>query len=287
MMKTLIPENQQELDNWMERLKAAGKTYQLVPKDNKVVLLIDEADEHLLIERPQQTQTITQPKKKKVSLGLVIVGVVVFFGVVGSLLPSTAEPSREADSKKEETVLSETPSPAPEPEIDIKQNLKEEIESLSSKSFDGSGYRGTVESIQLELALFQSYAQMINDAQNSTDIEAIELSQKLKEKVQKVQIAEFPKMRKAYGEIVHDKLWAENIETAVLGKGNRTIQFTGGALANNKNKQAVQDALREMLGLLRFKRANYKWYKYDDEYTYYTMSTADDGDIVDLRDSSN
>jgi hypothetical protein len=33
---------------------------------------------------------------------------------------------------------------------------------------------------------------------------------------------------------------------------------------------------------LKFKRTNYKWYDYDDEYTYYSMETKADGELVNL-----
>ena len=72
----------------------------------------------------------------------------------------------------------------------------------------------------------------------------------------------------------------ENIEVEVFGNNSKTIQFTGGIFANNKNKQETQETLSEMLNLLRFKKVNYKWYKYDDEYTYYELDSKNDNEIT-------
>ena len=98
-----------------------------------------------------------------------------------------------------------------------------------------------------------------------------------------IQVSEFPKLRKAYGKIVAKKLWVENIEVEVFGNNSKTIQFTGGIFANNKNKQETQETLSEMLNFLRFKKANYKWYEYDDEYTYYDLDSKNDNEIVELN----
>ena len=110
-----------------------------------------------------------------------------------------------------------------------------------------------------------------------------ELGEKLETKVKKIQVSEFPKLRKAYGKIVAKKLWVENIDVEVFGNNSKTIQFTGGIFANNKNKQETQETLSEMLNFLRFKKANYKWYEYDDEYTYYDLDSKNDNEIVELN----
>jgi hypothetical protein len=160
----------------------------------------------------------------------------------------------------------------------IKAQLEREISSID-KGIDFTSYKESIESIQLELVLFKVWARNINDAINSDNNDIKELGKKLETKVQKIQVSEFPKLRKAYGEIVAKKLWVENIEVEVFGNNSKTIQFTGGIFANNKNKQETQEALTEILNLLRFKKVNYKWYQYDDEYTYYELDTKRDNEI--------
>ena len=163
---------------------------------------------------------------------------------------------------------------------DFKAQLSREIESF--KTFNGSTYREDVSSIQIEIALFATWANIIKKAQNHKDKEINRLGNTLKTKTIALQKSEFPKLRKNYGDVLKQKLWAENIKVKTKGSGYSTLEFEGGIFASNKNKQDTQQTLSEMLNLLRFKRVNYKWYEYDDEYTYYTLKTGQDGDLVDL-----
>jgi hypothetical protein len=163
---------------------------------------------------------------------------------------------------------------------DFMAQLNREIESF--KTFDGSKYRSEISSIQIEVALFATWANIIKKAESHSDKEIIRLGKTLKTKVINLQKTEFPRLRKAYGEILKGKLWAENIKVTTKGTGHTTLEFVGGLFASNKNKQDTQQTLSEMLHLLKFKRTNYKWYDYDDEYTYYSMETKADGELVNL-----
>ena len=189
------------------------------------------------------------------------------------------------DKKEEETSVEVTDKTIITTEkkltdVEIKEQLEREISSID-KGIDFSSYKESIESIQLELVLFQVWAKKINEAKSSNNNDIKELGEKLETKVKKIQVSEFPKLRKAYGKIVAKKLWVENIEVEVFGNNSKTIQFTGGIFANNKNKQETQETLSEMLNFLRFKKVNYKWYKYDDEYTYYELDSKNDNEITD------
>lgn len=157
--------------------------------------------------------------------------------------------------------------------------LKREIESLD-KGVDFTGYKESLDAIQMELVLFSAWAINIDEASKSENQEIKSLGEKLKGKVEKIQLSEFPKLRKAYGKIVDKKLWEQNIEVETIGNTSKTIQFTGAIFASNKNKQDTQETLSELLNLLRFKKVNYKWYEYDDEYTYYELDTPKDNAIM-------
>lgn len=161
---------------------------------------------------------------------------------------------------------------------EIIAQLEREISSID-KGLDFISYKESIESIQLEIVLFKVWGKNINEALNSKNNKIKALGKQLETKVQKIQTSEFPKLRKAYGKIVAKKLWVENIEVEVIGKKSKTIQFTGGIFANNKNKQETQETLSEILNLLRFNTVNYKWYEYDDEYTYYELDTKRDNEI--------
>lgn len=99
------------------------------------------------------------------------------------------------------------------------------------------------------------------------------LISKLKTKISSVQTKFYPKFRRIYIATLKEKLWSENIE--VSGSGS-SITLIGGVFANNKNKQQSYEAMYPMLTKYRFKRINFKWYKYDDEYTYWTVKTPVD-----------
>ena len=127
----------------------------------------------------------------------------------------------EDDKKSEDsnaTEIDTLSNNATNPNEDVKktdeqlmEQLKREIESLD-KGIDFSKYKESVESIQIELVLFSAWAINIDEASKSENQEIKLLGEKLKSKVQKVQITEFPKLRKAYGKIVDKKLWEQNIE---------------------------------------------------------------------------
>ncbi|MEP6803855.1 MAG: hypothetical protein ABI892_04985 [Flavobacterium sp.] len=157
--------------------------------------------------------------------------------------------------------------------------LKREIASIE-KGVNFSTYRGTVEASQMELVLFAAWAKTINEALLSENTELQTLGKELEKKVKKIQIKEFPILRLAYTKAIYNNLWKENIETQVLGKKNKTIQFTGGYFANNGNKAKTQETLREALKMFRFTKVNYKWYKNDDEYTYYEIDSPIDSELM-------
>lgn len=178
--------------------------------------------------------------------------------------------------------LSSTPSSTSVEEKNIPDQiaqLKREIASIE-KGVNFSTYRGTVEASQMELVLFAAWAKTINEALLSENTELQTLGKELEKKVKKIQIKEFPILRLAYTKAIYNNLWKENIETQLLGKKNKTIQFTGGYFSNNGNKAKTQETLREALKMFRFTKVNYKWYKNDDEYTYYEIDSPIDSELM-------
>ncbi|KAF2517192.1 hypothetical protein [Flavobacterium foetidum] len=187
----------------------------------------------------------------------------------------------ETKSESSTDTLTSTPSAA-EKEKDIPSQiaqLKRELASIE-KGVDFSTYRNTVEAAQMELVLFAAWAKTINEALVSENSEVQALGKELEKKVKNIQIREFPILRKAYTKAIYQKLWKENIETEILGKKNKTIQFTGGYFADNGNKAQTQETLQEALKMFRFTRVNYKWYKYDNDYTYYEIDSPIDSELM-------
>lgn len=114
-----------------------------------------------------------------------------------------------------------------------------------------------------------------NNSQHSID-SISQYAKKLEKGLKSTQKIIFPKLRKNYIEIADRMLWEEDID--VVGSG-KTITFIGGTFASNKNIKDFHEQLSEALSQYRFKQVRYKWYKGDDEYTYYTLHSLDDEDI--------
>ncbi|MCM4150026.1 hypothetical protein DHD05_00340 [Arenibacter sp. N53] len=159
-----------------------------------------------------------------------------------------------------------------------KEQLERELNSVNA-GVDFSSYRETVESLQIELILFGTWARIITDGEKSENSEIQKLAKQLKPKVVKMQLKEFPILRKEYSKIVAAKLWENDIEVSVSGSGNKHINFSGGIFAANKNKQEFQKQINEVVTMFRFNQARYRWYKGADEYTYYTMYVGKDSDL--------
>ena len=165
----------------------------------------------------------------------------------------------------------------------LEERLKRELNALS-KPFDGSTYKESIKSLQLEIALFDVWSKMIKEATKSTNSNEVKLGTQLAYRVKLLQTQEFPKMRKAYQKIASKKLWEEDIEVTINGYAFTTLEFTGGAFASNKNKQAFQMQINDIMKMLRFKRVSYKFTKYDQEYDYYNIESPKDNEIKRLTE---
>lgn len=101
-----------------------------------------------------------------------------------------------------------------------------------------------------------------------------------KKAVIKQQIKLFPVMRDRYGPHLRKALWKLDITAKTHGKRFTTVTLTGGTFAANKYKQAFQDGSSTWMKKLRFQKSIYKWYQYDEEYTYYTLKNPKDSIIA-------
>ncbi len=159
-----------------------------------------------------------------------------------------------------------------------KEQLQRELKSINDgiELSDGN----SIEELQMDIVLFASWAKIIKEAEKSEDIEIKKLGKKLKLKVSKIQIKEFPNLRNKYAKIVAQKMWENDIEVYANGTGKKYINFTGGVFAANKNKKDFQIQVQEILRMFRFKQSRYRWYKGEDEYTYYTIYEGKDSEPV-------
>ena len=157
------------------------------------------------------------------------------------------------------------------------EKMQKELNSI--KTFDGAKYRGDISSLKIEIALFSTWGKMAENSKNSEIPEKIRLGKSIEQNLKSLQLREFPKIRANYAKILKNKLWEEDITVQNFGSRKTTIQFTGGIFAANRNKKDFQNTLSQAFMDFRFKRVNYKWYEYDDGYTYYTISSDKDSKI--------
>lgn len=159
-----------------------------------------------------------------------------------------------------------------------KEQLEREIKSIEKgiKFADGN----SIDALQMDIVVFGTWSKLITESEQSENIEIKNLGKKLKSKVSRIQIKEFPNLRKQYAKIVAEKMWENDIEVSANGTGRKYINFTGGVFAANKNKKDFQTQVQEVLKMFRFKQARYRWYKGESEYTYYTIYKGKDSELV-------
>lgn len=205
--------------------------------------------------------------------------------------PKTSEATASLDHPVSDTSTSKPASNPIVATLDTKskkaslgERLERELKSLTKKTFDGSSYRKSMESLQLEIALFDVWAKMIKEAEGASDQKEVQLGKQLAYHVRAVQSREFPQMRRAYQKIVSQKLWENDIEVILTGYNFTILNLAGGAFAANRNKKAFQMQINDIMKMLRFKRVTYRFTKYDEEHTYCDIDSPRDNEIKRLTE---
>lgn len=211
---------------------------------------------------------MAQSKFKYHILSFIVVGIFVFIAF-GS-----------GEDEKSTRSFSETNEIKPQTPKELKEQLKLELASYD-KPFDVQQYRGTVTALQLEVVQFALIAGIVNKGLKSDDKETNQLASKLKSKVVARQIKEFPKMRYDYGKSAAEKMWENNIYISTSGPKNSILNLTGALFANNKNIADTQKLLADILTNFRFKEVRYRWYRGEEEFTYYKVETSKDNKLVE------
>ena len=215
-----------------------------------------------------QTDVTKKPFYKK-KWFLITLGVLVVIALIpkGNNVDSVTEPPK--DSVKTE-VSKDKPT--------LESRLKKEIEGIKN-GVDFSTFRGEIVNLQMAIVLFTSWGEMVREGLKSSNPEDVKLANELKKLVLKTQEKELPNIRKNYIEVARKKLWESNIEVSGGGRGNTTINLTGGSFFNNKNKSDVQGTISSVLEQFRFKRSNYRAYDGQDQYDYFTIDSPKDGEL--------
>jgi hypothetical protein len=224
-----------------------------------------------LSAKPQDTR----PWYKKMRFVIPLSFLLVF--IIGSQLDSTKEAS--ASNLKTSNANVNAVSSSIET-LTVKEQLQKEIRDIK-ENLDVSKVSSLTDpqDFTLAVAVYKAQALIIDQGKRSEDPESQELAKELERKVSVSQKKNFPILRKAFARLMKDKLWEHDIDVNVSGTNNSVLTFTGGIFAANKNIKDVQQMIWDQMEMLRFKRVNYKWYKYDDEYTYYNVESAKDAEV--------
>lgn len=183
------------------------------------------------------------------------------------------EETRGLDEKKE--AKSDVTS---DEKNDINNQLEREINSIKKEDYVFAK-GNTVSELQMDLVLLGAYWKIIHDGENSGDTEAKKLANELKEKVVKIQSRAYPKLRKKYIEVAKGLLWEHDIDV-YSSDGGKVMNLTAGIFASNGNIKSTEEIIEENMKLFRFKQVRYRWYKGDDEFTYYDLKPLKDTDPV-------
>lgn len=201
-------------------------------------------------------------------------GLVIFvglgFGSLGGAPPSTSTSSTSPGAA--------TAPAAPKPPTDesILKDLDAEIANVGA----GASSYESRDIVLLQAAMFNTYAKTIADAEARENPAIKKKAAELKRRVSQLQVREFPKMRRAWAKAADRTMWENNVDVTVSGNAAQTITFVGGLFASNRNIKEAQEQLSDVLHDLRFKRVNYKWIPSADEFSYYTLKTPADKEVI-------
>lgn len=204
--------------------------------------------------------------------------------VLGALLMNPQYPKRPKPAESAPTTQTASTQAAPPPLADTVSQadaLRQELDFIANE-FDETKFWGSIEAAQGELALFYLWNKQIELGQKNADPEAQKLAEQLKHKVTKMQVSDFPKLRKIYAQSLHGKTWEHDVTVSVSGKGNTILQLTSYHFAANRNIKDMQEILGATPSEFRFKQVQYRSYNGADEYQYFKINAPGDGELVEL-----
>lgn len=164
---------------------------------------------------------------------------------------------------------------------DIKSRINNRIKGIDKEDDLSKLDFSSLNGINRAIAIFKIYARTVREGNASPDKEVLKLTKTLQRKAVASQIKNFPRIRNAYYKIAKNQLWERDIDVTLGGTNNTTLKLSGGYFAANANIKGTQESLQEILKSLRFKQTQYRWYKGQDEYTYYKIESSKDAILLE------
>ena len=158
------------------------------------------------------------------------------------------------------------------------EQLDRELASMPGVS--AKKYAGTVDEINIRLILIGTW-NLLHENGATLDLgpDGQKKRQRFKELLVRKQAEMFPALRDAYGPAMRTQLWEADGSARTIGAGYRTVEFVSAAFAANANIKKIHTQIQEQLMMLRFTRAQYKWFAQASEFSYYTMEPPKDTDL--------
>lgn len=205
----------------------------------------------------EQTQADTEFKSKYLkwlnwckkhvlaTIIIILLGVPMLIGMISGIL-DTGKPEQQAI---ELTSTQTTPT--------LTERLKKIVNDLYWTDTTPGDYSSNTK-LQVQSILFSTYANDVIEGEKSPLKVDKELASELKDELIAKQVLEYPKMRKAYFELVRDTSKEKDVEATLSGPVNTTLTLTGAIFTSNEAVNIIQDAIKGMAEELRFKKVTYK-----------------------------
>lgn len=210
----------------------------------------------------------------KFLLAVTLFGLFVFF--VSEVTKETTD--KEPINIQDTIAISQVETISEEDKVERdKALLKSEIAAFDSIPLDP--FLTSVENIQLGMQYFEKAAADVRLAESYSNKDINNYGKILKNKLIRKQKIWYPKYRKAYSNIMANKVWENDVYVTASGSNNTIFNLSGGIFAANKNIKDMQESIYDILYSLRFKQSRYRWYKGADEFTYYTIDSKQDSEL--------
>lgn len=235
-----------------------------------------------------------QRKKALLQAILVPVGGFVLMMIIAVAFPATSperlaeiESQRAAERENEAAVqaeqLAETETQRAAEALNKVTSHIEQLdrEIASMPDVQASSYTSDVASINTGLLLIGAWSLLYEEGENlELDDDAKRKRQQFRELLVRKQAELLPKLRDAYGPAMRQQLWEADGSARTIGDGYRTVEFVSATFARNANIKQIHTEISENLAMLRFTRAQYKWFQQASEYTYFALEPPKDTDVV-------
>lgn len=159
------------------------------------------------------------------------------------------------------------------------EQIDRELAALPGAS--AANYTASVDGINMAIILMGAWTRVYEKgADLPLDAAAEQKRQRFRELLARKQAEMFPVLRDAYGPAMRRHLWEADGSARTFGTGYRTVEFVNVAFARNANIRDIHNEILENLLMLRFTRAQYKWFRGASEYSYVTLEPPRDADLV-------